>query len=156
MTETRTAASISRVSKTTYDAAGNATDHCRWDAGATVGTCLAVGTTPWTNPPAAATSTSYDARNQRISVTDAATSQTTTYDPDHDYRPAAVYTPLGAGVELQTLNTYDARHRLLGVLTQRCVVSTGHACTSTTSLGTSAYAYDGNDNVTKLRDPLFR
>ena len=152
VTETRTAASISRVSKTTYDAAGNATDHCRWDAGATVGTCLAVGTTPWTNPPAAATSTSYDARNQRISVTDAATSQTTTYDPDHDYRPAAVYTPLGAGVELQTLNTYDARHRLLGVLTQRCVVSTGHACTSTTSLGTSAYAYDGNDNVTSVSE----
>ena len=38
------------------------------------------------------------------------------------------------------------------MLTQRCVVSTGHACTSTTSLGTSAYAYDGNDNVTSVSE----
>lgn len=57
-----------------------------------------------------------------------------------------MYTPLAAGVELQTLYGYDERHRLELLVSQQCTISTGHACASTVFLGSSSYDYDANDN----------
>lgn len=49
-----------------------------------------VGTVPWTNPPSQDTSTTYDARNQRLQLVDGVTNATAVYDPLHNYQPAAV------------------------------------------------------------------
>ncbi len=142
-----------RTSKATYDAAGNPVDRCRWE-GSSAGDCPS-----GSNPPTHLSTTTYDARNQRLSLTDGATNQTTVYDPDHNYQPAAVYTPIAAGVELQTLYGYDERHRLTSLVTQQCTLSTGHACAASVPLGSSAYDYDANDNrvqVGELNRPEFR
>ena len=139
--ETRTEGSVSRTSKITYDAVGNAVDRCLWQAGAVVGSCPT-----GSNPPYQVNTATYDARNQRLTLTDGATNQTTVYDPDHNYQPAAVYTPVAAGVELQTLYGYDERHRLISSATQQCMISSSHACSSTVPLGSSAYAYDESHN----------
>ena len=72
----------------------------------------------WTNPPSQSTSTTYDARNSRIQQIDGLTNQVTTYDPDHNYAPKAVYLPTGSGRELQSLFTYDVRHRLTTITHQ--------------------------------------
>ena len=72
------------TTKLTYDPAGNAADRCYWKPGLAVGSCLVVGTVPWTNPPSQSTSTTYDARNSRIQQIDGLTNQVTTYDPDHN------------------------------------------------------------------------
>ena len=40
---------------------------------------------------------------------------------------------------------YDARHRLTDVTHQVCTISSGHACSSTTTLGSDSYAYDDNN-----------
>jgi RHS repeat-associated protein len=140
------------TTKTSFDPAGNATDVCYWAPGATVGDCHEVGHSPWSNPPTKSTTTTYDARNNRIGLTDSATNGTTVYDPDHNYQVAAIYLPTvaGSGREHQTLNTYDDRHRLTGVTFQLCVVSTGHACSSTTATGSDTFAYDDNDNRTQV------
>lgn len=144
--EQRDDGTSTRISKTTYDAAGNPVDRCRWEGGS-AGDCPT-----GTNPPTQLSTTTYDARNQRLSLTDGATNQTTVYDPDHNYHAEVVYTPISAGVELQTLYGYDERHRLISLVTQQCTISTGHACASTLPLGSSAYAYDANDNRVQVTE----
>lgn len=142
------------TAKSTFDPAGNPSDRCYWKPGASVGDCKVVGTVPWTNPPTQSTSTVFDARNNRIQQVDGLTNQITTYDPDHNYQPKAVYLPTGSGRELQSLYTYDARHRLTGITHQTCVLSnvTTHACSSTTAAGSDTYAYDENDNRTRVNE----
>ncbi len=140
------------TAKTTVDPAGNGSDRCYWAPSVTVGSCYEVGHAGWTNPPTSSTSTTSDARNQRIGLVDSATNETTTYDPNHLYQVAAVYTPTIADLtrEHQALYSYDGRHRLVGITQQLCVVSTGHACSSTTPTGSDTYSYDENDNRTQV------
>jgi RHS repeat-associated protein len=140
------------TAKSTYDPSGNLTDHCYWKPTIAVGACLPVGTAGWTNPPTQSTSTTYDARNNRIGLTDSVTNATTTYDPNHLYQVAAIYQPTVAatGREHQTAYGYDARHRLVSITEQICVVTSGHACSSTTATGSDTYAYDSNDNRTQV------
>ena len=147
VSETRTESGSSRTSKTTFDAAGNPVDSCRWEGGATVGDCPTGN-----NPPAHVSTTTYDALNQRLSLTDGATNQTTVYDPNENYQPAAVYTPIASGIELQSLYGYDSQHRLVSLVTQQCTISTGHGCASTVPLGSSAYALDPNHNRTQVTE----
>ena len=153
VTESRSESGTTRTSKTTYDAAGNPVDRCRWDGGAIVGACLPVGTTPWTNPPSHASSTEYDARNQRVELTDGTTKQTVRYDPEHNYQVSAAYVPVGTDTELQTVYTYDDRHRLTEVFVRHCMVS-GHTCITPPGdvLGQVLYAYDANDYRTLVRE----
>ena len=109
----------------------------------------------WTNPPSQSTSTTVsDARNSRIQQIDGLTNQVTTYDPDHNYAPQAVYLPTGSGRELQSLFTYDVRHRLTTISHQLCVVAdvTSHACSSTTAAGSDMYAYDEVDSRTRVTE----
>jgi RHS repeat-associated protein len=136
------------TAKSTYDPSGNPTDHCYWKPAITVGSCLPVGTAGWTNPPTQSTSTTFDARNKRIGLTDSATNATTTYDPNHLYKVAAIYQPTVAatGREHQTVYGYDTRHRLVSILEQNCVISSLHACSSTAATASDSYAYDNNDN----------
>ena len=131
------------TAKTTYDSAGNAADRCYWKPGIAVGDCRVVGTSPWPDPPTQSTSTVSDGRDQRIQQVDGLTNATTTYDPDHNYQPAAVYLPTGSGRELQALYGYDTRHRLVSVSHQECLVSAGgHTCAGTpTARGSDGYAY---------------
>lgn len=140
------------TAKTTYDAVGNALDRCFWKPAISVGDCLPVASSGWTNPPTQSTSTSYDARNERIGLVDGSSNQTTVYDSDHNYQTKALYTPTKADltVELQTLTSYDDRHRVSEVKHQLCTISAGHACSSTTLVGESDYLYDDNDNRTKV------
>lgn len=149
MTEARPDGS---TAKTTYDSASNGADRCYWAPAVTVGACYEVGHTGWTNPPTSSTSTTSDARNERIGLVDSATNETSIYEPNHDYQIAAVYLPTIADLtrEHQTLYTYDARHRASTLTEQLCVVSTGHACSSTTATGSDTYAYDENDNRTQV------
>jgi RHS repeat-associated protein len=65
---------------------------------------------------------------------------------------SARYLPTASGKEAQDLYTYDGRHRLASITHQLCVVSTGHACSQTTPLGSSTYGYDGNDNRTAVTE----
>jgi RHS repeat-associated protein len=148
--EVRTDGSTTRR---TFDPAGNTTDSCYWQSG-TAGACDAVGTLPWTNPPTQSTTTLYDARNNRIGLTDSKTSATTVYDAAHDYQVSAVYTPTVAatGREYQVLSSYDDRDRLTSVTHQLCVLSTGHACSSTTAMGSTTFEYDANDNRTRVNE----
>ncbi len=126
-------------------------DRCYWKPSIGVGDCQVVGTPAWTNPPTQSTSTTYDARNSRVQQVDGLTNGITTYDPDHNYQPRAVYLPTGSGRELQSLFTYDTRHRLDLVTHQLCVLSgAGHACSSTSPAGSDDYAYDDNDNRTAV------
>ena len=138
------------VTKTAYDAAGNPADRCTWsgDPGAGV-LCLPVGQAI-TPAPAVRSTTTYDARNNRLSLADGATSTTTEYNPDHNYLPKAFYVPTAAGKEFQTLYEYDSRHRLTGVTHQVCTISTGHSCSSTVAVGSDTYAYDDSDNRTQV------
>ena len=140
------------TAKTTFDPAGNGADRCYWAPSTTVGSCYEVGHAGWTNPPTNSTSTTSDARNQRIGLVDSATNETTAYDPNHLYQVAAIYLPTIADLtrEHQALYSYDGRHRLTGITQQLCVVSTGHACSSTTATGSDTYAYDEDDNRTTV------
>ena len=140
------------TTKRTYDPAGNTADVCRWEAGATVGACLPAGTTPWTNPPTQVASSAWDARNQRVSLTDGTTGATTTYDPDHNYQVNWVYVPTGSGREHQTHFDYDGRHRVTSITQQLCVISSGHACNSTSATGSDTYTYDTTDNRTRVNE----
>jgi RHS repeat-associated protein len=138
--------------KATYDPAALPTDRCYWKPAISVGSCFEVGHAGWANPPTSSTTTTYDARNQRVALADSAANSTTTYDPDHNYQPAAYYLPTAAGREQQSLYGYDGRHRLTTITHQLCVVSSGHACSSTTATGSDAYAYDDNDNRTTVNE----
>lgn len=141
------------VAKTSYDAAGNAADQCVWNPGATLGDCLPAGTDPWPNPPAQATTSRADARNQRILLVDAGTNVTTTYAADHNYQVASTYQPLGAGRELQSLRRYDDRHRLIELTIQTCAADADHACTDApVSVGRDLYAYDQTDSRTQVQE----
>ena len=144
------------TAKSTFDASGNHTDHCYWKPTIGVGACLPVNTAGWTNPPTQSTSTSYDARNNRIGLTDSATNATTTYDPNHLYQVAAIYQPTtaGSGREHQTIFDYDTRHRIWTVTEQNCLVSSAHTCSSTVATGSDTYAYDANDNRTQVTESI--
>lgn len=136
------------LSRTNFDAAGNATDRCYW-AVSPDDTCKPVGSS-FTNPPTRLTTTVSDARNQRIALTDSATNATTTYDPNHYYQVKAIYVPTGSGKEHQSLYTYDERRRVLTITHQLCTISSGHSCSSTTGTGSNEYAYDVNDNRSQV------
>jgi RHS repeat-associated protein len=141
----------SSTAKATFDPADNPTDRCYWKPGITVGACYPVSTTPWTDPPTQVTTTAYDARNERVSLTDTAAGSTTTYDPDHNYALKAMYRTTGSSREHQSLYAYDARHRLTGITFQTCTANSSHACTDTpVSNGSDTYAYDDNDNRTQV------
>jgi RHS repeat-associated protein len=140
--------------KTNHDPVGNPTDRCLWPSQPT-DACLPAEST-FSNPqPTSVTSTGYDARNQRISLVDAAASQSTTYDPDHNYQIAAVYLPTGGTREHQTLYGYDPdRHRLVAVTHQLCAV-VEHPCSSGNILqatGSDAYEYDDADSRTRVTE----
>ena len=153
LTEARTDGS---TSKSTFDAAGNGTDRCYWKPAITVGACLPADTASWTNPPTQAGTTGYDARNQKISLISrlgsTSTAATTLYDATHNYQISAFYLPTVSGKEAQDLYGYDARNRLTTITHQLCTVSTGHACSATTSTGSTTYAYDDNDNRTTVTE----
>ncbi len=138
------------VNKTNYDAAGNPTDRCYWKSGITVGECLAEGSGGWSNPPTQVTTTTYDARNNRIELRDSVLGTATTYDADHNYAIKAFYVKTSGGREHQTLYLYDDRHRPTSITHQLCVVSSGHSCSSTTATGSDSYSYDDNDNRTTV------
>jgi hypothetical protein len=139
------------TTKTTFDASGNPVDSCFWASG-TAGDCHPVGTLPWTNAPTQSTSTTYDARDERIGLVDSASNQTTVYDPDHNYQVKAIYTPPIGDLtrELQSLSSYDDRHRLVELKHQLCTLGAGHACSATTLVGETDYGYDDNDNRTQV------
>lgn len=139
------------TAKTTYDPAANAADRCFWAPGATVSACHPFGTSPWPDPPTQVTTTDYDARNQHVSLADAAGGSFTTYDPEHNYAIKAFYRSTGSGREHQSLYAYDARHRLTGITFQTCAANVSHACTDTpVNTGTDNYAYDDADNRTQV------
>ena len=141
------------TAKVTFDPAGNPTDQCTWNAGVTVGACQVVGSVPWSNPPSQSTSTTYDAQNQRVQLVDGTTNATTIYDPNHKYQVSAIYTPTASGHELQALYGYDNRHRLQTIAIQLCTLSgSGHGCAATVAMGSDTYAYDDNDNRTRVNE----
>lgn len=147
------------LTKALYDAAGNASDRCFWRSG-DGDVCLPVGSTWPVDEPDQVTTSAYDARNQRISLRNGATDGETVYDPDHNYQIKAIYTPTAAGRELQTLYSYDARHRLgaIGaddpaITIQVCAAGADHVCTDAPVLvGQDTYAYDANDNRTRVKE----
>ena len=140
------------TAKTSFDPAGNATDRCYWKPTITVGSCYPVGTSPWTNSPTQVTTTTSDARDERIGLVDSASNQTTVYDPDHDYQVKAIYLPTRADLtkEQQSLFSYDDRHRLSQVKHQLCTVSSGHSCSASTVTGQTDYGYDEADNIASV------
>lgn len=141
------------TAKATFDPAGNELDRCYWKPGITAGACLPVGTTPWSDPPTQVTSAAYDARNERISLTDAAAGSTTTYDPDHNYALKALYRTTASGREHQSLHAYDVRHRLTDMTFQTCTATSAHACTDTpVTTGSDTYVYDDNDNRSQVAE----
>ncbi len=136
------------LSRTNFDAAGNATDRCYW-AASPEDTCKPVGSN-FTNPPTRLTTTVSDARNQRVELADASTDATTAYDSNHNYQVKAIYVPTGSGKEHQSLYTYDERHRVLTITHHLCTISSGHICSATTGTGSNEYAYDVNDNRSQV------
>ncbi len=140
--------------KTNYDPAGNVTDRCLWPSQPT-DPCLPAGST-FNNPqPSSVTTTSSDARNQRISLVDATTNQTTTYDPNHSYQVSAVYLPTLYGREHQTLYGYDDRHRLETVTHQLCAIVEHPSCSGPNVLqatGSDTYEYDDADSRTRVTE----
>jgi RHS repeat-associated protein len=136
--------------KSNTDAAGSITDRCVWNTDPGSELCKAAGSS-YTTAPAVTSTTSYDARNQRVSLAIPSVGETT-YDPAHNYQVAAVYVPTGSGKEHQSLYAYDSRNRVTGITHQLCTISTGHACSATTSTGSDAYTYDDNDNRTRVNE----
>jgi RHS repeat-associated protein len=149
------------TAKSNYDPAGNLTDACYWKPAISVGDCFEAGHSGWTDPPTQVTTSSYDARNNRVALTDSVSGTTTTYDPEHNYAIKAFYVPTGSGKEHQTLFNYDSRHRLatttdggvttLAITEQLCAITSDHSCPSPiTVTGSDDYAYDDNDNRTTV------
>jgi RHS repeat-associated protein len=139
------------TAKTAFDPGANPSDRCYWKPSIAVGACNPVGTTPWSDPPTQVTTTLHDARNQRVSLTDAAAGSTTTYDPDENYAIDALYRATASGREHQALYTYDSRHRLTDITFQTCTADASHVCTDTeVSNGSDTYSYDDNDNRTQV------
>ena len=150
------------LATTAFDPAGNATDRCYWAVDPTPDPrCRPVGTSFAPDPvPTRHSSTTFDARNNRIRLVDASTNAVTIYDPDHNYQPEAIYLPTkmnGASVdvELQSTFDYDERHRLKTLTHLRCTRAqptsqTDHSCSSTSPAGSAAYGYDLNDNRTQV------
>jgi RHS repeat-associated protein len=153
--ESRTDGSIS---KSNYDPVGNVADSCYWaSVPSPAEACKAVGSS-FTTAPTRHTTTTFDARNNRVRLRDAATNAITLYDPDHNYQVQATYLPTkmsgtNVDVEHQSTFTYDERHRLTGIVHQRCTRSAptdpdSHGCSSTAATGSVGYSYDANDNRT--------
>lgn len=134
-------------SATNYDAAGNPTDRCFW--------------TPWTPETecvradqgsgySTASSTLYDARNNRIALYTPDVGETT-YDPDAGYQVKATFVPTAAGREHQTIRTYDERERLDTITEYLCTSGQRPVCSGSNivwSRTADDYAYDGNHNRT--------
>jgi RHS repeat-associated protein len=157
--ETRSDGSRTR---TIYDPVGNPTDRCYWAIAPNPDEpCQPVGGS-FGIPPTRHTSSTFDARNNRVTLVDAATSATTIYDPDHNYLTKSIYVPTkmtgtAVDVELQSTFSYDERHRLAGISHQTCTrttpaSSTDHSCTATTATGSVTYGYDQNDNRTLVNE----
>lgn len=155
--ETRTDGS---VAKSLYDPVANVTDRCYWAVAPTPAEpCKPVGSS-FTTLPTRHTTTSFDARNNRVRLDDASTKATTTYDPDHNYQTKAVYVPTkmtgsAVDVEHQTSYGYDERHRLVSISHQRCTrldpaSQTDRTCSASAPTGSLAYEYDANDNRTRV------
>jgi RHS repeat-associated protein len=158
---------VDSTAKTVFDPVGNAADACFWKVGA-AGDCLPAGTTPWISPPATVTSTAYDGRSSRIAQTTAAPDGsglpgTTLYNPAADYQPSVTYQPTKVSnnvvvAEVRTTYTYETsevvrRSRLVGQTTELCsgAPAGGHpSCAGSTLLGSVVYAYDANDNISKV------
>lgn len=136
--------------KSNADAAGNQTDRCVWNSDPGTELCKAVGAS-FTTTPAVHSSSAYDARNQRVSLAIPSVGETT-YDAAHNYQVKAIYVPTGSGKEHQSLYSYDGLHRLTGITHQLCTISTGHSCSATSSTGSDTYAYDDNDNRTRVNE----
>jgi RHS repeat-associated protein len=138
-----------------YDAAGNPTDRCVWNASPTE-SCKPIGTT-MSPEPAIRTTTLYDARNNRISLKVPGAGETT-YSPADDYQVDKVYTPTKLNGSSQVIAEhvtdygYDTRHRLTSLSQQVCPVTADtHSCTSTAVVtGSDSYQYDDNDNRTQV------
>ncbi len=144
------------IAKSNFDPVGNVADACYWaSVPAPAEACKAVGSS-FTTPPTRHTTTTFDARDNRVRLRDATTNATTLCDPDHNYQVEATYLPTkmtGANVDVEHQSTfgYDERHRLKDIAHQRCTRSApadpdSHACSSTAATGSVGYAYDANDN----------
>ena len=117
-----------------------------------------MGTFGWTtNLPSQNTWTTNDARIQRLlGITNA----TTVYDSTNNHQVEAIYTPTGSGRELQAPYIYDARHRLGNVTPRPAgdpvpalhLSGSGHAYASAVAAGSDIYAYDENDNRTRVSE----
>jgi RHS repeat-associated protein len=138
-------------SRTNYDAAGNATDRCVWNAAPTE-LCKALPIT-MSPEPAVRTTTGYDARNNRTSLAIPGVG-TTTYDAAHEYAVDTVYVPTktnGSGeviAEHRSDHQYDSRYRLIAIDHSVCPVTPNtHTCTASAVVtGSDDYAHDDNDN----------
>jgi RHS repeat-associated protein len=96
-------------------------------------------------------SSTYDAQDQRIALADPVAGSVTTYDPGHNYAVDAIYRATANGREHQSLYSYDASHRLIGISFQTCTADSTHACSDTpVATGSDAYFYDANDNRTQV------
>jgi hypothetical protein len=47
---------------------------------------------------------------------------------------------------------YDERHRLASLAHQLCTISSGHACSAVSALGSTMLSYDDNDNMTRVQE----
>ncbi|CAN5557714.1 hypothetical protein BH20CHL7_BH20CHL7_02380 [soil metagenome] len=136
------------------DPAGNETDRCTWttDPGSTW--CVQADQAHTLSPaPVTASSSGYDARNNRITQ-HTPTAGTTTYHPDANYQVSGFYLPTALGTERQTLFGYDGRHRLTSITEVVCSTSqrpcAGGSIVSTRQV--SGYGYDGTDNRILVTD----
>jgi RHS repeat-associated protein len=144
------AGSATSWTKTNVDAADNPTDRCIWNSNPSSELCKVAGSS-YTTAPATSSTSAYDARNQRVSLNIPSIGETT-YDAAHNYQVAAIYVPTASGKEHQSLYSYDSLHRLTGLAQQLCTISSGHACSSTIATGSDIYAYDDNDNRTRVNE----
>jgi hypothetical protein len=122
--------------KTNVDAAGNATDRCVWNTSPGSELCKVVGQS-FTTTPAVHSTTTYDARNQRVSLALPSVGETT-YDPAHNYQVDVVYVPTKRNgsneviAEHRSDHEYDNRHRLIAIDSSWCTVDPGtHDCNAT-------------------------
>ena len=150
--------------KTNTDAVGNATDRCVWNTNPdnpAPEPCKAVGQT-FTTPPAVHSTTAYDAKNNRISLSIPGAGETT-YDALNNYQVDVVYVPTKLNGTNQVVAEhksdygYDTRHRLTTINQSTCPVNPNaadpHACTATAiPTGSDTYAYDDNNNRTQTSE----
>ncbi|HEY3545817.1 MAG TPA: hypothetical protein VGK17_06960, partial [Propionicimonas sp.] len=149
--------SIGTTAKTNYDPAGNATDRCLWSSAPT-DPCKPAGSTFASPQPSSVTTSSYDARDNRIALRDALARTMTLYDPNHNYQPDATYVATALDsqqhviAEHQSDFGYDAKHRLTSISQRGCAVTPDtHVCSGTaTNTASDTYQYDASDNRTQV------